>query len=129
MYVVILNGVSILCAHIKYVILRTVKVRQFCAMSDGEINLGSVKLGDFNKDWLIVASKLSGRSVRANVISIIGFYLQRQQEKYEKHLEYTAKKYGLTRDECFYRLLNDLDLGDPVNPSDPFKPGEGDNAH
>lgn len=97
-------------------------------MSDGEINLGSVKLGDFNKDWLIVMSKLSGRSVRANVISIIGFYIQRQLEKYEKHLEYTAKKYGLTKDECFYRLLNDIDLGDPVNALDAIKPGEGDNV-
>ena len=79
-----------------------------------EINLGSVSLGEYNADWYKVICKLAGRSVRANTASVIGFYLQRQTEKYEKHLRYTARKHGLSRDECFRRLLNDEPLGEPI---------------
>ena len=80
----------------------------------GEIKLGSINVGDHNADWFRVMAKLSGRSVRANTASVIAFYVQRQQAKYERMLKHTSRKYGLTPDECFRRLLNDEDLGEPM---------------
>lgn len=80
-----------------------------------KLNFGSIDLGDHDRDWFIVMSRLGGRSIRANLSSVVGFYVRRRKEEYETILSYTAKKYGLTPDECFQRLLKDEDLGEPVD--------------
>jgi hypothetical protein len=78
------------------------------------LNLGSVELGDFDRDWFIVMSRLGGKSTRANASSVIGFYVRRRIDQYREMLTYTARKYGITEDEVFHRLLNDQELGTPV---------------
>ena len=95
-----------------------------------DLNVGSVPLGDHDRDWFVVMSKLGSRSIRANLSSVMGFYVRRRKKEYEEILRYTASKYGLTPSECFKRILNDEDLGDPVDswqaidpPSVPFDDG------
>jgi hypothetical protein len=81
----------------------------------GNFQVGSIPLGDHDADWFKVMSKLGDRSIRANMASIVGYYVRRRKDEYKEILAYTAKKYGLTEDETFYRLLNDIDLGEPVD--------------
>jgi hypothetical protein len=79
-----------------------------------DLNIGSVSLGEHDHDWYRVMCKLGGRSIRANTSSVLGYYVRRRKDEYQAILEYTARKYGLTPDECFQRLLNDISLGEPV---------------
>ncbi len=44
----------------------------------------------------------------------MGYYVRRRKKEYQEILEYTARKYGLTPDETFRRLLKNEDLGTPV---------------
>ena len=74
----------------------------------------SIDLGDHDRDWFIVMSKLGNRSIRANLSSVVGYYVRRRKDEYQEILTYTARKYGLTEDECFQRLLKNESLGDPV---------------
>jgi hypothetical protein len=78
------------------------------------LNLGSIDLGDHDLDWFVVMSKLGGRSTRANLSSVVGCYVRRKKDEYKLILTYTARKYGLTEDECFHKLLKDEPLGTPV---------------
>ena len=79
-----------------------------------DFQTGSIPLGEHDADWFKVMCKLSNRSVRANLASIVGFYVRRRKDEYKEILSYTARKYGLTEEECFHRLLNNVDLGEPV---------------
>lgn len=79
------------------------------------LNLGSIDLGDHDRDWFVVMSKLGGRSTRANLSSVVGYYVRRRKAEYQEILSYTARKYGLTEDECFQKLLKDEPLGNPVD--------------
>ena len=83
-----------------------------------KLNFGSIDLGDHDRDWFIAMSKLGGRSIRANLSSVVGYYVRRRKSEYQEILAYTAKKYGLTPDECFQRLLKGEDLGKPVDGFD-----------
>ncbi|NEP01372.1 MAG: hypothetical protein F6K58_22495 [Symploca sp. SIO2E9] len=74
----------------------------------------SIDLGDHDRDWFVVMSKLGNRSIRSNLSSVVGFYVRRRKQEYLEILAYTARKYGLTEDECFHRLLKGEDLGEPV---------------
>ena len=73
----------------------------------------SIDLGDHDRDWFLVMCKLGNRSIRANLSSVVGCYVRRRKEEYKEILAYAARKYGLTEDECFERLLNNQDLGEP----------------
>jgi len=79
-----------------------------------DINIGSVTMGDHDADWYRVMCKLGGRSIRANTSSVLGYYVRRRKSEYSEILQYTARKYGLTPDETFKRLLNDEPLGEPL---------------
>ncbi|NMG09763.1 hypothetical protein [Brasilonema sp. UFV-L1] len=79
------------------------------------LSISSFELGDHDRDWFIVMSRLGGRSIRANLSSVVGYYVRRRKQEYQEILEYTARKYGLTVDECFQRLLKDEDLGTPID--------------
>jgi hypothetical protein len=79
-----------------------------------DINLGTVPLGDHDADWFKVMCRLSNRSLRANAASVLGYYIRRRKSEYVEILSYTARKYGLTVDEAFKRLLNDESLGEPI---------------
>ncbi|NJL02968.1 MAG: hypothetical protein HC838_01880 [Spirulinaceae cyanobacterium RM2_2_10] len=79
------------------------------------LNLGSVDLGDHDHDWLVVMTRLSGRSVRQNVSALLEHHVRSRKNEYEAMLKYTARKHGMTEQECFYRLLNNFELGPPVN--------------
>ena len=79
-----------------------------------KLNIGSFDLGDHDRDWFIVMSRLGDRSIRANLSSVVGYYVRRRKQEYGEILAYTARKYGLTEDECFQRLLKDESLGTPV---------------
>jgi hypothetical protein len=93
-----------------------------------KLNFGSIDLGDHDRDWFIVMSRLGGRSIRANLSSVVGFYVRRRKEEYAEILEYTSKKYGMTRDECFQRLLKGEDLGSPVDGFEEPVPEIGDDG-
>jgi hypothetical protein len=60
-------------------------------------------------------SRLSDRSIRGNLSVIVGYYVRRRKKEYEELLQYTARKYGLTTDECFQKLLRGESLGEPVD--------------
>lgn len=79
------------------------------------LNTGSVSMGEHDRDWLIVMSRLTGRSIRANISSILGYYVRRRKPEYEEILRYTARKYGITEEECFQRLLKGESLGEPID--------------
>ncbi|NER45840.1 MAG: hypothetical protein F6J92_03965 [Symploca sp. SIO1A3] len=83
-------------------------------MNMARLNLGSIDLGDHDRDWFVVMSKLGGRSTRANLSSVVGYYVRRRKEEYKDILTYTARKYGLTEEECFQRLLKGDDLGEAL---------------
>jgi hypothetical protein len=86
----------------------------------GRMNVGSFELGDHDSDWFLVMSRLGGRSVRANLSSVVAFYVRRRKAEYEGILNYTARRYGLTTDACFQRLLKGEDLGEPVEGWEPI---------
>ena len=73
-------------------------------------SVGTVPLGDHDQDWFVVMTKLANKSLRANVANVLSFYVRRRKEEYREILEYTAKKYGITPEECFERLKNGEDL-------------------
>lgn len=79
-----------------------------------DLNIGKVPIGDHDGDWFKVMSRLGGRAIRVNAASVLGYYVRQRKDEYEKILHYTARKYGISPDECFQRLLNDEDLGEPV---------------
>lgn len=88
----------------------------------------SIDLGDHDRDWFVVMSRLGNRSIRANLQSIVGYYVRRRKTEYQEMLVYTAKKYGLTEDECFQRLLKGESLGEPVadfSESEPIVKDDG----
>jgi hypothetical protein len=87
-----------------------------------DLNIGSIPMGDHDRDWFTVMSRLGGRSLRANASSVLGYYVRRRKEEYQEILAYTAKKYGLTPDECFQKLLKGDDLGKPVEGFDEAPP-------
>jgi hypothetical protein len=93
-----------------------------------KLNIGSFDLGDHDRDWFIVMSRLGGRSIRANLSSVVGYYVRRRKQEYEEILGYTARKYGLTTDECFQRLLRDESLGSPIDDFSEPMPGVEDNG-
>jgi hypothetical protein len=69
------------------------------------LNLGSVDLGDFERDWFIVMSRLRNTSTRGNASAIIEAYVKQNLDEYKERLAYTARKYGLTEEECFNQIL------------------------
>lgn len=79
-----------------------------------KINIGSIDLSDFDKDWFLVVSKLMERSVRANLASVVSFYIRRNQPQHRELLAYTAKKHGITEDECFALILANQPLPPPI---------------
>lgn len=79
-----------------------------------DLNIGSISLGEHDRDWFMVMSKLSGRSLRANASNIIECYVRQRKDNYQELLAYTARKYGLTTDECFEKLLRGEELGTPI---------------
>lgn len=87
-----------------------------------KLNVGSIELGDYDKDWFIVASKLMGRSVRANLASVTSFYVRRRVSEFKELLAYTAKKHGISEDECFELLRKNLQLPPPVDGFDEAEP-------
>ncbi|MBG1265509.1 hypothetical protein [Nostoc sp. WHI] len=71
-----------------------------------KLNIGSIDLSDFDKDWFLVVSRLMERSVRANLASVTSFYIRRNIGAFRELLAYTAKKHGITEEECFQILLS-----------------------
>jgi hypothetical protein len=71
------------------------------------LNLGSVDLSDFDRDWFVVVSRLRNASARANASFVLADDISRKIDHYKEMLSHTARKYGLTEDDCFERLLND----------------------
>ncbi|MGB5968172.1 MAG: hypothetical protein WBG70_07550 [Spirulinaceae cyanobacterium] len=91
-----------------------------------DLSLGGVPMGDHDRDWFVVMSKLGGRSLRANASSVLGYYVRRRKEEYQEMLAYTSRKYGLTEDECFRRLLRGEDLGEPLKDFEAMPPDIND---
>ncbi|MGK7927609.1 MAG: hypothetical protein AB4290_20610 [Spirulina sp.] len=79
-----------------------------------DLNLGRISMGDHDLDWFLVMCRLRDRSIRANVANVLSYYVQRRKKEYEEMLSYTARKYGLTESELFHKLLNNEELGEPV---------------
>ncbi|MBP5971570.1 hypothetical protein HW132_02155 [Brasilonema sp. CT11] len=85
-----------------------------------KVTISSFELGDHDKDWFIVMCRLGSRSIRANLSSVVGCYVRRRKEEYREILAYTARKYGLTEDECFRRALTDPKFPEGLTPVDGF---------
>jgi len=79
-----------------------------------KLSLGQIELGDFDRDWFVVMSRLGGKSTRSNVSSVLAFYVRRRLNEYKEILGYTARKHGLTEEECFALLLKDEALPEPI---------------
>ncbi|MHC5856179.1 hypothetical protein [Nostoc sp.] len=79
-----------------------------------KLNVGSIDLSDFDKDWFLVVSKLMERSIRANLASIASFYIRRNIGAFKELLAYKAKKHGISEDECFEILLNNGEFPLPI---------------
>jgi|GEM_PF-6720618 len=91
-----------------------------------KINVGSVDLSDFDKDWFLVASKLMERSLRANLASVTSFYIRRNISAFKELLAYKAKKHGISEDECFQLLLSGKELPPQIEGFDDFQPQADD---
>jgi hypothetical protein len=74
----------------------------------------SIDLGDHDRDWFVVISKLGNRSIRANLSRLVSCYVRSHKTEYQEILGYTARKYGLTEQECFQKLLKNESLGNPI---------------
>jgi hypothetical protein len=83
-----------------------------------KINVGSIDLADYDKDWFLVVSKLMERPVRANLASVVSFYIRRNGEPHKQLLAYKAKKHGITEDECFKLLLTNTPLPPAIDGFD-----------
>jgi hypothetical protein len=70
-----------------------------------ELKVGSVPLGQYDLDHFLVMTRLARGSIRANVGSILTNYVRRKWGEYENILWYTAEKGGISKDECYKRLL------------------------
>ncbi|MEH1856129.1 MAG: hypothetical protein V7L11_31700 [Nostoc sp.] len=79
-----------------------------------KLNVGSIDLSDFDKDWFLVVSKLMERSIRANLASIASFYIRRNIVAFKELLAYKAKKHGISEAECFEILLNNGEFPPPI---------------
>jgi hypothetical protein len=86
------------------------------------LNVGSVELGDFDIDWFTVASRLMGRSLRANLASVMSYYVRRKLPEFKELLAYTAKKHGISEDECFDLLRKGAELPPLVDDFDDNQP-------
>jgi hypothetical protein len=91
-----------------------------------KLSLGQIDLGDFDRDWFIVMSRLGGKSIRSNASSVLGFYVRRRLNEYKEMLGYTARKHGLTEEECFALLLKDQELPAPIEGFSEMPPNIGD---
>ncbi len=91
-----------------------------------KLNVGSLDLSDFDKDWFLVASKLMERSVRANLASVTSFYIRRNIDAYRELLAYTARKRGITEDECFDLLLKNEPLPPILDDFEEMSPNIGE---
>ena len=91
-----------------------------------KLSLGQIDLGDFDKDWFIVMSRLGGKSIRSNASSVLGFYVRRRLNEYKEMLGYTARKHGLTEEECFNLLLKDEPLPPPIDDFNEMPPNIGE---
>ncbi|WP_153009578.1 hypothetical protein [Mastigocoleus testarum] len=78
------------------------------------LRLGSVELSEADIDKFIVWCRLSGKSVRAKLATIIMYYMAKKEKDYRAKLVYTANKYGLSPEETFKRLLNNEELGESL---------------
>jgi len=79
-----------------------------------ELNVGSIPVGEHDADWFRVMAAATGSSLRVKTASIVGYFVRRRKQEYEKIIGYLARKYGLEWDECFLRLLRGEDLGTPL---------------
>ncbi len=70
-----------------------------------QLNIGSVTMGEYDRDHFVVMSRLARGSVRGNTGSILTNYVRRKWNEYEKILGYVARKAGISEQDCFDRLL------------------------
>lgn len=76
------------------------------------VNIGTIDLNDYDRDWLAVIAALDGMSARATVANAVASHIKQARQEYMEVLEYTARKHGLTVDECFQKLLSGDKLSD-----------------
>lgn len=84
-------------------------------MAKGGIDFGNVPLGDHDADWFRVMSAASNSSLRVKAASVIGYFVRRRKDEYREIIQYTANKHGLSFDDCFNKLKNGEDLGEPLD--------------
>lgn len=86
-----------------------------------KFTVGSFELSEADIDKFIVWCRLSGKSVRAKIATIVMYYMAKKEKDYQAKLKYTAEKYGLSVEDCYQRLLKDEPLGKAVdNPKIKF---------
>lgn len=80
-----------------------------------QLTPGSIPMGDHDADWLKVMAAATDSSMRVKIASVLGYYVRRRKAEYIEIVSYIAAKHGLSFDECFHRLKNGEDLGQPLD--------------
>jgi len=78
------------------------------------LNLGNLPLGDHDADWFRAMSGASNSSLRVKAASVLSYFIRRRKDEYREIIQYTANKYGLSFSECFNKLKEGEDLGEPL---------------
>ncbi len=68
------------------------------------------RFGTHNREWLIVISELSKRTIDDNVANMVDLHIRQNKDMYEDMLQNEAQRLGLTRDELFSQLVNGATL-------------------
>lgn len=78
------------------------------------LRLGDIPLGEHDADWFRVMSACTDSALRVKVASVLGYYVRRRKQEYIEIIQYLAAKHGLEFSECFNKLLNGEELGEPL---------------
>jgi hypothetical protein len=82
------------------------------------LNVSSLDLTEDEIDFLKAICNLSGESIRAQLRQIVKGHLVRFKPQYLKQVNYLARKYGLTFEETFARLVEgEPPFGEVVRPA------------
>ena len=80
-----------------------------------DINLGSVPLPDREADYFKAMTNAYNWTVRTKVSDLLRSLIRENREEFDEMVSYASRKYGLTFDETFHRLLKKESLGEPLD--------------
>ncbi|MGD1849071.1 MAG: hypothetical protein ACFCBU_00150 [Cyanophyceae cyanobacterium] len=79
------------------------------------LNLGVIPLSDRDSDYFRVMVNAHGWTARTVMSKLVKDFVQENKEEFDAAVTYASRKYGLTFDEVFHRLLEKKSLGEPLS--------------